>query len=327
MNREQLERNQVLVYLVAVVAGIALGSLAPAVGEWAEAAILPVLAVLLLATFLQVPLAHLPAAFRDVRFLGAVLIANFVLIPLVVAGLLLLAPNDPAIRLGIVMVLVVPCTDWFLTFTHVAKGDTARAVAATPVLLLVQLALLPVYVFVLQGGDQRVEIELGPIVVTFVVLIVIPLVIAAVLELLGSRRPGPAATAVEASAWLPVPLLAIVLFLIATSQVGAILGALPLLPWLTTIFVGYLVAAVIIALVTSRLLRLEPQVTRTVVFSTSTRNSFVVLPIALALPEAAAIAVVVIVVQTFVELFGMVIAVKVVPKIVPVPPPGLTSSR
>lgn len=316
-----------LVYLVAVVAGIALGSLAPAVGEWAEAAILPVLAVLLLATFLQVPLAHLPAAFRDVRFLGALLIANFVLIPLVVAGLLLLAPNDPAIRLGIVLVLVVPCTDWFLTFTDVAKGDTARAVAATPVLLLVQLALLPVYVFVLQGGDQRVEIELGPIVVTFVVLIVIPLGIAAVLELLGSRRPGPVATAVEASAWLPVPLLAIVLFLIATSQVGAILGALPLLPWLTTIFVGYLVAAVIIALVTSRLFRLEPQVTRTVVFSTSTRNSFVVLPIALALPEAAAIAVVVIVVQTFVELFGMVIAVKVVPKIVPTPPPDLTPSR
>lgn len=327
MSREQLERNQVVVYLLAVVGGIALGLLAPAAGEWAEAAILPVLAVLLLATFLQVPLAHLPVAFRDVRFLGALLIANFVLIPLVVAGLLLFAPDEPAIRLGIVLVLVVPCTDWFLTFTHVAKGDTARAVAATPVLLLVQLALLPLYVFLLQGGDQRVEIELGPIVVTFIVLIVIPLIIAAVLEMLGSRRPGPIARAVDASAWLPVPLLAIVLFLIATSQVGAILDALPLLPWLAAIFLGYLIAAVIVALVTARVFRLEPQVTRTVVFSVSTRNSFVVLPIALALPEAAAVAVVVIVVQTFVELFGMVIAVKLVPSIVPAPPRDLTTPR
>jgi arsenite transporter len=85
-----------------------------------------------------------PDALRDHRFMGAVLIGNFLLIPLVVWGLLAFLPDDPAIRLGVLVVLLVPCTDWFITFTHLGGGDTRRAIAATPVNLIVQIALLPV---------------------------------------------------------------------------------------------------------------------------------------------------------------------------------------
>lgn len=55
-------------------------------------------------------------------------------------------------------------------------------------------------------------------------------------------------------------------------------------------------------------------------FSFGTRNSFVVLPIALALPEAWQTAVVVIVFQSLVELFGMVAYLRWVPgKLIPEP--------
>ena len=73
------------------------------------------------------------------------------------------------------------------------------------------------------------------------------------------------------------------------------------------------VAAAIIGKVLSGLFRLTPTVGRTLVFSLGTRNSFVMLPLALSLPEVWHAAVVVIVFQSLVELFGMVAFLKWVP--------------
>jgi ACR3 family arsenite transporter len=50
-----------------------------------------------------------------------------------------------------------------------------------------------------------------------------------------------------------------------------------------------------------------------VIFSTGTRNSFVVLPLALALPPEWNLAVAVIVIQAFVEMLGMLTFIRVVP--------------
>ncbi len=58
---------------------------------------------------------------------------------------------------------------------------------------------------------------------------------------------------------------------------------------------------------------LDGAATRAVVFSGATRNSLVVLPLALALPAPLALAALVVVTQTFVELLGMVLLVRFLP--------------
>jgi arsenite transporter len=103
-----------------------------------------------------------------------------------------------------------------------------------------------------------------------------------------------------------VPLLALVVFLIAASQVATVLGALPALVPAFTVFVVFLIAAGLLARLLARLFVLERPAGRALAFSLGTRNSFVVLPLALALPPPYEIAVVVIVFQSLVELFGMV---------------------
>ena len=58
------------------------------------------------------------------------------------------------------------------------------------------------------------------------------------------------------------------------------------------------------------------------IFSGATRNSLVVLPLALALPAPLSLVPLVVVTQTMVELLGMVIYVKAIPRLVasePVP--------
>jgi len=53
---------------------------------------------------------------------------------------------------------------------------------------------------------------------------------------------------------------------------------------------------------------------RTLAFNVSTRNSFVVLPLALALPSGWEATATVIVLQTLIELLGMIIYVWIIPK-------------
>jgi ACR3 family arsenite efflux pump ArsB len=319
VKRTHLERHQVWVYLAAILVGLALGSIAPGVSDPFEALLWPALGLLLYATFTQVPLTHLPDAFRDRRFMGAILVGNFLLVPLVVWGLLAFLPDDPAIRLGVLLVLLVPCTDWFITFTYLGGGDTRRAVATTPVNLIVQIALLPLYLWLFMGESFAEILTADRIATVFVLIILLPLLAAWLTERWAEGR-GNGAAVVERLAWFPVPLLALVVFLIAASQIQAVIGAVPVMGHVFGVFVAFLIAAALIGAGLGRVLRLPVPATRAVVFSLGTRNSFVVLPLALAMAPQWQAATVVIVFQSLVELFGMVTYLWAIPRLLaPVP--------
>lgn len=314
MQRQQFEKYQVWFYLPAILAGLGTGSAAPGLAPLFEAVLWPVLGLLLYSTFTQVALIRLPEAFRDIGFMGAILTGNFVLIPLLVWGLLGVAPDDPAFRLGLLLVLLMPCTDWYITFTHLGAGDTRRATAVTPFNLLVQFALLPLYLWLLLGETFVEILAADRIAIAFGALIVLPLTAAVVTERWAERRPERSRL-VEHLWWLPVPLLATVLFLVAASQVQAVIGSLPVLGHLFGVFVGFLIGAAAIGVAIARIFRLSGATARAVLFSLGTRNSFVVLPLALALPDAWQAAAIVIVFQSLVELFGMVAYVWAVPRL------------
>ncbi|WP_308205357.1 bile acid:sodium symporter [Mycolicibacterium insubricum] len=81
---------------------------------------------MLYATFLQVPFTRLIAAFRDVRFLTAVLAINFVVVPVVVAALTLPLTLSRAVLLGVLLTLLTPCIDYAIVFCGLAGGDHRR---------------------------------------------------------------------------------------------------------------------------------------------------------------------------------------------------------
>lgn len=311
MRRETLERQQVWCYLGAVALGLVIGTVWPQAGHAVETLVWPVLAMLLYATFTQVPLVSIPAAFTDGRFLATALAGNFVLIPVLVWGLVRLTPDDDALRLGLLLVLLVPCTDWFITFSQLGRGDATRATALTPITLLLQLALLPLYLWLMAGTEISVVFAPRDVWPALVVVLA-PLALAGITEVWLGRH-AERRRFQDHLAWWPVPLLAVVILLVATAHVGAVRDAAHLLPVVVAVAVGFLAGGLLIAKGLSLVVRLPTGQGRTLAFSLGTRNSFIVLPFALSLPAGWETAAIVIVVQSLVELFGMVFCLWFVP--------------
>tara|TARA_R100001015_G_C4607416_1_gene162514 strand:- start:571 stop:1038 length:468 start_codon:yes stop_codon:yes gene_type:complete len=135
-------------------------------------------------------------------------------------------------------------------------------------------------------------------------IILIPLIGAAGTEWWTAAVPARKALT-EPLAWCPVPLLAVVLLLIAGAHVGVVTDKLDVLLLITPFFVIFLFIAAGAAKIIAILLKLPTAQGRTLAFSLATRNSFLVLPVALSLPVGWEAAAIVIVAQSLVELFGM----------------------
>ncbi|QTF93844.1 arsenic resistance protein [Halomonas sp. BM-2019] len=314
--RERLERYQVVAYLVAVLAGLLVGTRSPALAESLAVGLWPLLGALLYATFTQVPLLALRRALVNARFLSAAVLGHFVAIPLLVWLLVQGLPAEPALRLGVLLVLLVPCTDWFLSFTHLGGGDTPTAIAFTPLSLLLQLALLPLYLWLFLGQAELAGLLQRELLLAFGGLILLPLAAAWLTERWAAGRPRRE-RGVAALGWLPVPLLALVLFVVAAGQVGQVREFLGLLLWLVPLFVAFLGAALLLARWLARAFRLPARQGRVLAFGFGSRNSFVVLPLALALPAGLEMAVAVVVIQSLVELVGMLAFLHLVPRLFP----------
>jgi hypothetical protein len=89
---------------------------------------------------------------------------------------------------------------YVIVFTGLAGGASDRLLAAAPVLMLVQMALLPVYLLVFVGPDVVSAIDPAPFLQALAGLIVIPLALAALTQAL-ARRPvfGRTVTAAASS--------------------------------------------------------------------------------------------------------------------------------
>ncbi|MFK0142823.1 arsenic resistance protein [Streptomyces murinus] len=313
-----MERHQVPLYVGALAVGGLLGWAAPGVGPGLEHAINPVLAALLFVTFLQVPAAELVRSMKAGRFLAATLVVNFVVVPLVVAAMFAFLPDDQAVRVGVLLVLLAPCIDYVIVFSGLAGGSSERLLAATPLLLIAQMILLPGYLFLFMGSELADVVEIGPFVEAFVILIVIPLALAWLTQAWAARRPA-GQKAADAAGTAMVPLMCATLLAVVASQVPKLGNGNSLSDVATVLpfYVAFLVVMAFAGLAVARLFRLGARDGRAIVFTGATRNSLVVLPLALALPDKLAVAAVVVVTQTLVEVIGMVIYVRAVPRLIP----------
>lgn len=183
-----VEKYQSVLVAAAIGGGVLLGQIS-GVPTVAERLILPSLLVMLLGAFLQIRPTKLRNAFGNRRVVGTSLLVNFVWNPVFAVGLGFVFLRDhPALWVGLIMLMVTPCTDWYLVFTDVADGDVPLATSLLPYNLALQLVLLPIYLYAFAG--ELVVLPLNALLESVLLVLVVPLVLAAVGQVAIPRTRG-----------------------------------------------------------------------------------------------------------------------------------------
>ncbi len=274
--------------------------------------------ILLYVTFLEVPFGELRNAFTGGRFMLATLAVNFLAVPVVVWPLSRFVAGEEAVLLGVLLVLLTPCIDYVIVFSGLGGGDEKLALAAAPVLMVAQMLTLPAYLWLFMGGEVLSVMSAGPFLEAFLLLIVLPLGVALATQYL-SRRSSEGSLGSLTSKWeqgmgyLPVPALALTLLVVVASQVPELEGAFGQVASVVPIYVAFLVVMALVGRLATKLFGLGTEAGRALIFTGATRNSLVVLPLALALPASFALTPAIVVTQTLVEMVGMLVYIRSIP--------------
>ncbi|MCT1722516.1 arsenic resistance protein [Kocuria marina] len=310
-----MERFQIPLYLAALSVGALAGWWAPGLGGLATPAVTPVLAALLYVTFLGIPLRRVGEGLRDLRFMACLVIVNFAVVPVIVFALVRAFSIEGPMLIGVLLVLLTPCIDYVIVFSGLAGAANDRLLAASPVLLVLQMLTLPLYLWSFLAPDVAVVVHWGTFAQALAVVIVIPLVAAAVTQWAAARSPVARRWGRLAGGAM-VPLMMLTLATVVASQI-ALVGSraqalLPLVP----VYVSFAALMTALGWAAGRLAGLRVRERRAVLFSGVTRNSLVVLPLALAAPDGTVLAPLAVLTQTFVELLVMLALVGLVPRLV-----------
>ena len=166
------------------------------------------------------------------------------------------------------------------------------------------------------GEQSSVVVAAGPFVEAFVGLIVVPMLLAVLTSAL-ARRSSAIGRWNSAWAWMPVPAMALVLLVVLASHITAVVRDINVLLPVIPVYVAFVLLAPLMGIVAARLFALPALTARAVTFSASTRNSLVVLPLALALPEdVRGLAATVVILQTLIELVAELLYVRLIPAVV-----------
>lgn len=110
--------------------------------------------------------------------------------------------------------------------------------------------------------------------------------------------------------------MALTLLLVVGSQMSKIEDHFASVSQIIPIYLAFLVISPLLSRWIARAFRFDREASLALAFSAGTRNSLVVLPLALALPEGAILASAAIVTQTLVELVGELFYIRLLPLVV-----------
>lgn len=283
------DRMQGALVVLAAAAGLMLGLSLPQVGMAVEHLVLPALLVMLVAIFVQLNISSVAQVRHSKGLIGASLLLNFAFTPALawLLGAWFLG-DQPDLRIGLLLLLVTPCTDWYLVFTAMARGHTGVAAALLPVNLLIQVLLLPLYVLLLGGEAAMVGFDTLASAVGLVVGL--PLLTAVLLRRFSP--PGIKRALLQVSEAAVLPLLCVAVASIFAWQATTVLDHGAYLLVLLVPLLVFFVVLPAVATLGSLLLRLSAAQRVTLTMATTARNSPIALAIAVtAFPDRPLIAV------------------------------------
>ncbi len=281
--------------LAAVLLGAVVGVAAPATAEYAGEVTDPLILALVTLLLVGLRFGDFGSLRRAPRLVAVTLGINFLVVPLVAFALSSVIMIDAeALRIGVLLYCLFPCTDWFLGFTRLAGGDTVIGAALIPVNMAIQLALYPLYLHLLTGsGSEPVGLsDWATLVTWFAVPAAIALAVRAIVAVSGhavsgeaGRRKASELVRRIADAATLVVLVALVMAIFVANVTTVTENPGPFARVLVTVFCFLLVIYLIGEFVAKRLALTHPE-RALLVMTTSARNAPLILSLTVvALPD------------------------------------------
>ncbi|MEL7042398.1 MAG: arsenic resistance protein [Pseudomonadota bacterium] len=267
-------RGTAIVLIAAILIGALIGTLWPQSETFLSAQIDITLLVLVFLLLFEVRLQSILSSVNRLDFIAAALIANFLIIPVLgyaIASVFLSA--HPLFFIGLVIYFLAPCTDWFLAFTRLARGNTALGAALLPINMIVQLLLYPVYLHLF--GIDAVGVAAADIFQTLWQWFLIPLLLAITLRFLAERiLSKPQFDLLQAVVAVTVPiLLALLVWQIMAVNIGTLATNLSVVPLILCAILIFFVATYFLSEAIAKLMKLNYPDRVLMTMTTAARNA------------------------------------------------------
>lgn len=178
---------QPVILILAALLGLFLGVVTP-LGTVSSGLIEVFLMLLLYILFLSVDLKQIRKSFTNLRFTRTAVLLNFLFTPLFAYGLgKLFFSGVLDIRIGLLMLLVTPCTDWYLVFTGLSNGNVELGMSILPLNLILQIVLLPVYLLFFFGSE--VTMDVSSLLGSAALVLLIPFLLSCLTKKLTQENP------------------------------------------------------------------------------------------------------------------------------------------
>ena len=218
---------------------------------------------------------------RNKKYIIIALLSNFVAIP-IIAFLLsnIFVDNSSAIFIGLIIYLVAPCTDWFLGFTKLAKGDVEVNSALLPFNLLMQILLLPVYLYVFTTNTISIPFEAFFDVLIYWVFL--PFAIAQLVRLIVLRFSTSIFEKSSSMAeWLVQVAIILLVFAIFNSNIELLINNISILPRVFVVILIFFIGTFFLARFISRASGFSKKEEISLTMTTAARNAPLMLGISL----------------------------------------------
>lgn len=113
-------------------------------------------------------------AFRNLKTTLIALIINFLIVPLYAWFLgYLFVRSYPDIWVGLILYLITPCIGWYLIFTDLAGGNVPLGITLLAWNVILQIALMPIYLRFLAG--KIISVDIFQILKSIGIFLILPL--------------------------------------------------------------------------------------------------------------------------------------------------------
>ena len=176
-----------MLVVTAIAAGMFIGTVSDRASVHLEGWINTTVLALIILLVIDIRIVEIPRVPGVKTWLAIVLATNFLAIPLIGFTIASLGfPDNAAVATGLAIYFMAPCTDWFLGFTRLARGNVALGAALLPINLAIQLVLAPIYLALFADWRGDLDLALGqtlfdwfltPFVIALLLRLVLPKIV------------------------------------------------------------------------------------------------------------------------------------------------------